>query len=545
MRIWQLGLLARDMAAGGARSHAAAPPARRRLAERIGRMHGLPEKIGQLLDLAEMLGPVATDRSGDLSPQRALPFDQAIDLLERSLGAPWSKRFRWIDPHGIPASLGQVHRALLLDGRAAAVKIQYPDSAADVATDLRALGWLTASVRGRRGFDRAAYWREIGLMLHRELDYRGEARALREFGAVASSWEGVVVPETIDELSSERILTMSWLEGASFDAVRAWPVEQRRQTAEVLLRLFLRSLFSWRRLHADPHPGNYRFLRSAQGVRVGLLDFGCVQVVDEAWARALAGLLEAARAGVPPLGGGRPAPPEGGTPTASVSPILAGYVALGFRPELLQPMAHLLPALNRVLFEPFATRGPFDLVSWKLSERVEDVLGEFRWNFRFAGPAKMIFVVRAYLGLLRYLRALDVAIDWSRAWTETRRQGDKETGRQGDKQEEMTRSSGDSSPCLPVSLSPCLRTTSSEKRPLSRHLRVSVREAGAVRVDLTFNAVLAESLDELMPDELEEKLQARRVDVRRIAADAVARQFAPGELFTLTEGSKQVRVWLE
>jgi hypothetical protein len=80
---------------------------------------------------------------------------------------------------------------------------------------------------------------------------------------------------------------------------------------------------------------------------------------------------------------------------------------------------------------------------------------------------------------------------------------------------------------------------------LSRHLRVAVRVAGQVRVDLTFKAVLAESLPDLIPDDLGETLRARGVDVQQIAGLAAKHHFAPGELFRLTEGSKLVRVWLE
>ncbi len=84
-----------------------------------------------------------------------------------------------------------------------------------------------------------------------------------------------------------------------------------------------------------------------------------------------------------------------------------------------------------------------------------------------------------------------------------------------------------------------------QQTALSKHLRVRVEENGATRVNLTFKAILAESLPDLIPPELEEQLRARRLDVQQIAAAAVASQFAPGELFTLREGTKVVRVWLE
>ncbi len=117
-----------------------------------------------------------------------MPVRTALDLLEESLGRPWTDGFRSIDAEGIGASLGQVHRAVLRDGRRAAVKIQYPDSASNARADLLALDWLSLPFGGlRRGFDRGAYRREIGSVLAQELDYRREADALRSFGAFCAA----------------------------------------------------------------------------------------------------------------------------------------------------------------------------------------------------------------------------------------------------------------------------------------------------------------------------------------------------------------------
>jgi predicted unusual protein kinase regulating ubiquinone biosynthesis (AarF/ABC1/UbiB family) len=502
-RLWRVGLLARDLAGVRLRRKGeGADDARRRLVERLGSLHGLPEKIGQLLALA---GPDGPSSFAPLTESRsALPLCAALGLLEAALGRPWTDCFRSIDPDGVAASLGQVHRAILRDGRTAAVKIQYPDSAANVDADLGTLHWLSLPFGGLRGgFDLAAYRREVGGMLRREIDYRREAQALRRFGALANGCAGVVVPEVIDELSTEGVLTMTWLDGERFDAVRTWPEEHRRQAALVLLRLFLTSGFAWRFLHADPHPGNYRFLRDSNGIRVGVLDFGCVVPLSDDRAQSLVRLVEGASA-------------------SSADQVLADYLTLGFNADLLEPMAHLLPALNQVVFEPFVTEGPFSLSAWRLSERVESLLGPFRWNFRFAGPAELIFVVRAYLGLLRYLQALRVDIDWREVWRKSVRPG-------------------------PDAAVPAAgrKPAHDGREVLSHHLRVAVWESGQARVNLTFKAILAASLPDLIPDELGEKLRARGLDVQRIADEAAERRFAPGELFLLTEGSKLVRVWLE
>jgi predicted unusual protein kinase regulating ubiquinone biosynthesis (AarF/ABC1/UbiB family) len=505
-RLWRLGHLAGDLAGARLRGKGdAGNDARRRLVDRLGSLHGLPQKIGQLVALAEPGEPSAFAPLSE--SQSALAGAAAMSLLEAELGRPRLDRFRWIDAMGIGASLGQVHKAVLKDGRVVAVKIQYPDSAANVEADLGALDWLSLPFGGlRRGFDLGEYRREVGGMLRQELDYCREARKLRQFAALArgSDTEVVVVPEVIDELSTDRVLTMTWLEGEPFRSVENWPDHERREIAVALLRLFLKSACTWRMLHADPHPGNYRFIRDSRGVRVGLLDFGCVVPISENLAQALIRVV-------------------GQSWCTSIDSALADYVALGFDRDLLEPMAHLLPALSRVLFEPFLKDGTYCLSTWHLSERVENLLGGFRWNFRFAGPAALIFLVRAYVGLCRYLQALGVEIDWSLAWRES-----------DGFAPAIARPSGDG-----------IRDAYCGPQVLSRHLRVAVWRDGQARVALTFKAELARNLPDLIPEELGEKLQARGLDVQRIADQAALRRFAPGELFRLEEASKLVRVWLE
>ncbi len=176
-----MGLLSRDLAAARSRrgGRGAVDP-RRRLAERLGTLHGLPHKIGQMLALT---GPDDPSPFAALTKsQSPLPLGAALELLETSLGRRWTDGFRSIDAEGVGASFGQVHRAVLRDGRRAAVKIQYSDSASNVDADLFALDWLMRPFGGmRRGFDQAAYRREIGAILRQELDYRREADALRRF----------------------------------------------------------------------------------------------------------------------------------------------------------------------------------------------------------------------------------------------------------------------------------------------------------------------------------------------------------------------------
>jgi hypothetical protein len=479
--------------------------ARQQLVERMGALHGLPQKIGQILAVGELSGPRQAYTPLTEGPA-ALPAPEALAAMERALGRPLADCFRSVAPEGISASLGQVHRAVLPDGRAVAVKVQYPGIAEDLELDPAALGWLTAPIGGlRRGFDLAAYQREVGDMLRQELDYRQEAAAIKKFAGLTRDWPGVALPEVIAELSGDRILTMTWVEGETIAAARSWPPEERREVARTLLRLFFTGCLQWGWLHADPHPGNYRFTRAGGRAVVGLLDFGCVKQLDGAAVGGLADLIRAAldESVVPP-------PEE----------VLARYLALGFQGDLLAPAAHLLPELTRILLEPLRVLGPFPLTSWHPGERIAELLGPLRWNYRFAGPAHLIYVIRAFQGLLHYLEALDAPVSWSEVLR----------GIDPPRDPRVT------APARPVAKAATMK---------SKHLRIRVLESGRARADLTFGAGLAASLPDLVPPDLEDKLAARSIDVERIARDVVGREFEPGDLFLLDEGDKQIRVWLE
>ncbi|MCH8810773.1 MAG: AarF/ABC1/UbiB kinase family protein [Gemmatimonadetes bacterium] len=508
-RLWDLGLLAKDLAVAKRRRRTAnAGVAHRHLVERLGALHGLPQKIGQILSLGE-LAPTETEACYTplTEGEAVLPERVARSIVERQLGAPVAELFREFDGEGISASIGQVHRAVLLDGRKAAVKVQYPDIDKALRQDLRALGWLTAPVGGliKRGFDLAAYKREVNRALSEELDYQHEAEMIRQFSAFTAGWDAVEVPEVVDTLSTGRVLTMTWVEGDPFPVTGSWPEDVRAEMGTLLLRFFLRGVLRWGHVHGDPHAGNFRFRIEDGKPVLGVLDFGCVKTLEDPVVDSLATLVALAKSGA------CRSDPEG---------VLAAYVGMGFQRDLLAPMADRLPSLTEILFEPFCARGPFSMGSWNLAERVADVLDEYRWNFRIAGPADLLFFVRAYQGLVQYLRALDAPVDWGmefeKCWLER------------------------------VTRAPITRPSPEPRSPMkSEKLCIKVMKGGETRVQLTFGAHVAENLGDLIPDDLLAGLRKRNIDVDAIAIEAVRSGFAPGRLFDLVDGDKRVRVWLE
>jgi len=479
--------------------------AHRLVSQRMGRMRGLPQKIGQILSLADLGGdsPFAT-LTGAGEP---VPAERSFAWIARELGVPLGEVFRSLDPRGLAASIGQVHRGELHDGRQVAVKVRFPDVSSTIDADLAALGWLAAPLSAHRSaFDLAAYREEMRRGLLQEIDYRHEAATLQRFAARAAQVPGLVTPVPVTELSTSGVITMSWVAGDAIDRTADWPEAARHAAALTLLRVFLRGCFEWRELHADPHAGNLRFQRDHDAVQVGVIDFGCVATLspdasdalfDLAWGDA--GLSDAA--------------------------LFDRYVTLGFNPDLLGPMTGHLAAVTAVLFEPFRISGPYDIRRWQLSNRLSRVLGEHRWNFRFAGPASMLFLIRAFQGLVQYLHVLDAALDWRRELAAVRREPVPFPPRE-------PRAAAPSS----TGVTPAMQAST---------LRLRVTRGGAPVVQLTYGAGVVAHLPDLVPEELRERVRSHGVDVATLARTAVDNGCPPGDLFTVTDGDKTVRVWLE
>lgn len=500
----QLGLLAKDMAAAKGASYAS-DRAQRHLIERLGKLHGLPQKMGQILSLTELTEDTKSSWTALTEASPALEFDAVVGIVEHELGQSLDRVFATMDPNGISASLSQVHRARLRDGREVAVKVQYPGIADAVWQDLRAIGWLTAPLGSlKRGFNLAAYQEEVRRILVAELDLSQEAASLERFAELAAPLPGLVVPRTIPELNTEKLLTMTWIHGEPFRRVLTWSRDEKRAAGHILARVFLNGCFRWRVLHGDPHPGNLRFRSTPSGPELGLLDFGCVKDLPEPFVESLFWIVR----GV-----------IDGSLASNAAGLLPRYVAAGFDEDLLAPMEHHLLALSEVIFEPFRRNEPYRLADWRLAKRVEEILGPDRWNFRFAGPADLLVFIRAYQGLIQYLSALDVAVNWQELFLDATR----------DRQPAAS-TPENAAPASPI---------------LSEKLCVSVIRDGRKVVEVTFRAQAAAWLDELMPEDVLAALANRAIDIDAIKQDIQRSNFAPGELFSLKEAGRTVRVWLE
>src|SRR5947209_14322377 len=178
------------------------------------------------------------------------------------------------------ASIGQVYRARLHDGRQVAVKVQYPRVAAAWRADLQSLGLLLrAAKRLAPGLDAKAVASEVRERLTEELDYEHEAQSQRTFARRFRGHPFVVVPRVMTDLSRERVLVSEWVDGIGFERVKRLPQAERDRFAEVVFRFFFGSLYRDGHFSGDPHPGNYLLLDDG---RVAFLDFGITKRVTQA-----------------------------------------------------------------------------------------------------------------------------------------------------------------------------------------------------------------------------------------------------------------------
>jgi len=481
---------------------------RSHLIARMGKMRGLPQKLGQMLSISEQCNEGgAADQFAALQEQaEPLPLEVVRPIMESAWGCDLEDVLSEIEPVAHAASLGQVHRATTRDGTEVAVKVQYPGIHAAVVADLKMLGWLSVPVGNlRRGFDISSYRETILEDLGRELDYRQEASQQMAFGRWTSADPFLIVPEVFSQLSTDKVLVTRWQEGDHWNIVReSWNKQQKRCLANGMLRFFLHGLFVQRMMQADWHPGNFRFRRSGDQAQLLLYDFGCMVQPTKDEQLALARLIRA-------------------TVERSESPWPL-LLKLGFKREYLEPLADKLPALCRVLFEPFCCEYPYDLVDWRLGERVSDILGPDRWNFRIAGPARLVFLLRAFHGLAFYLEGLATPIFWQRAFK----------------------------PCA-AALAPEIDDLQlpAEAKPecdfgsMARHLKMRVRENGRTKVELTQYASRIDHLGDLLDEDVKQRIERQGIDLVKIVADVRRGGYTPTHIFELTEGAKQIDVWLE
>jgi predicted unusual protein kinase regulating ubiquinone biosynthesis (AarF/ABC1/UbiB family) len=201
--------------------------------------------------------------------------------MAAELGMAWNGRFASFEhAPAAAASLGQVHRATALDGAPLACKLQYPDMASAVEADLRQLR-VIFSIQRRMdpAIDTSEIIEEISARVREELDYEREARHIALYRRILAKEKLVRVPEVVADLSTRRLLTMSWLEGGKLLAYKEHPLGDRNRLAAAMFKAWWHPFSHYAVIHGDPHLGNYTvFETKGRPAGINLLDYGCIRI---------------------------------------------------------------------------------------------------------------------------------------------------------------------------------------------------------------------------------------------------------------------------
>lgn len=373
-------------------------------------MMSLGDLKGPLLKVAQLLATIPNalpkeyaaelQKLQNQAPPMGWPFVRRRMMAE--LGRDWQSKFAdFAQTATAAASLGQVHRATLHDGRKVACKLQYPDMASAVEADLKQLNLaLSLFEKYDKAIDTAEIRKEIADRLHEELDYRQEAQHEKLYAHMLRDEAGVHVPVVIDELSTDRLLTTTWLDGDSIMKHVDGGKDVRNAIALNIFRAWYVPLYRCGVIHGDPHPGNYTV---QPDYSLNLLDFGCVRVFPPRFINGVITLYRALQKN-------------------DVDMAVSAYESWGFK-ELKRETIDILNVWARFLYGP-VLEDKKRAIGELPPDRVygEETARKVHMALRESGgvtvPREFVFMDRAALGLGSVFLRLQAEVNWYQLFNE-------------------------------------------------------------------------------------------------------------------------------
>lgn len=369
-----------------------------RITSQLASLRGAAMKLGQLISMdsgellpAELSAILARLRE-DADP---MPKAQLQQVLDDAWGDGWNDRLLYFSYAPIAAaSIGQVHKAITMDGETLAVKVQYPgignsiDSDVDnVASIIKLSGLLPGS------FDLQPLLAEAKLQLHDEANYQREAQMMSRYQLACENYACFVVPEVYAPLSTDKVLAMTHLTSVPIEALAEQPQAQRNALMTQLFRLFFDEVFAFKLIQSDPNMANYRYMPETE--QIALLDFGACREIPQSISAGYLQLLRAmARDDMP------------------------GVAQAAFSIDLMQEshsesqQASVL-AMGRLACEALFNDGPYDFGCSDLLSRLQTagMALSFDQDFWHVPPIDAVFIHRKLGGLYLLAKRLNTRVN--------------------------------------------------------------------------------------------------------------------------------------
>lgn len=357
-----------------------------KITQQLSQMRGAAMKVGQLIsmDAGDLLPPeIAAVLARLRSEADAMPERQLRAVLTANWGAQWQQRFASFSFTPIAAaSIGQVHRAITLDGRDLAIKIQYPGVRKSISSDVNNVAsLLRLSGLLPKTLDIAPLLLQAKRQLREEADYEAEGAHLQRFAQLLANAPEFVVPILHTDFTTKNVLAMSFVDGVPVESIANAPQAERDRLLSLMVELLFRELFEFGWMQTDPNFANYRY--DPQSQQLVLLDFGATRSVAPAFGQAYQQLMCATMAG------DREAMAKAG-------------VAIGYFDDKAQAK-HQMAVLDlfEMALEPLRFEGDFDFGSTDMAPRLREAglaLGLDR-DFWHIPPIDALFLHRKLGGL--------------------------------------------------------------------------------------------------------------------------------------------------
>jgi len=374
------------------------PANARRVADELANMRGAAMKLGQMLSmdggdfLPEQLADILARLRADADN---MPADQLHQTMSGAYGEDWEELFYGFDMQPIAAaSIGQVHKTYSPDGREIVLKIQYPGVAKSIDSDVDNIaGLLRISGLLPEGFEITPLLEEAKKQLREEADYRAEAGYLHQFYEQLAGDERFVVPELLDELTTEHVLAMTYVESEPIEVIANLPQAERDRIVTDMIDLMLWEFFELRMVQTDPNFANYRYQPDTG--KIVLLDFGATRKFKAAFVNDYKRMVRAALKG-------------------DEERLLAGAEKLGYMVSSgNEDYRALVLDIFSIALEPMTSEGVYDFGASDISSRLAelaDSIQDYREFFQ-APPSDAVFFHRKVGGMFLLAQRMKARVD--------------------------------------------------------------------------------------------------------------------------------------